>query len=184
MEDKKNIEDEEYKKRIQDLVENLEKTNDKDSQYTEQDIIEEKEKVLQILTRKTHESKYRNEFIIAMLTYWIHSLYKFRTEKNQSQEEIDALYKLIYEQLKKPHILIPNPDPNKPNITEIIAKKMILRNLERLLGEKNVKSFKKKYKINKLINENLTVKRLFYLIVIFGCCVFLPLFFAVWYLFF
>ncbi len=149
MKDREKIEDEEYKKRIQDLVENLEKTNDKDSKYTEQDIIEIKEEVLQILTRKTHESKYRNEFIIANLTYWIHSLYKFRTEKNQSQEEIDDLYKLIYEQLKKPHILILDSEPDI--IFEIIDKKRILRNLERLLGEKNVKSFKKKYKINKAL---------------------------------
>jgi len=169
---------EEYKKRMKEIIERVEKTKDKDSKYTEQDVIEKKEELLQILTRKTHEGKYRSEQIIAMLTYWIHSLYKFRTKKNQSQEEIDALYKLIYEQLKKPNILIPNPDP----FIDRLDKRKILKNMEKLLGEKNIKSFIKRYNLKKDLDLNLSVKRIFYLIVIIGFSCF-PIYLWVWYMF-
>lgn len=50
---------ENYKKRIKKIIERVEKTEDKDSKYTEQDIIEGKERLLQSIKRRTQEDKYR-----------------------------------------------------------------------------------------------------------------------------
>jgi len=181
MEDKKNIEDEEYKKRIQDLVENLEKTKDKDSPKTEQDVIEAKERLLQSIKRRTQQDKYRNERIIVVLTYWIKGIYEFKPEKDNIP--IDTLYELIYQQLKKPKILIPNLDPNRNNFLELVDKKRILRNMEVVLGEEHIKQFRKKYNLKKLVGSDSIGKEFFYLIVIIGICSFLILL-VVWYLFF
>ena len=89
MEDKEN---EEFKKRISEVVKNVEK-KDEDSDYTEQDVIDTKNKVLQTIKRRTQEEKFRSEFTLVALTYWIQSLYKHRPER--FQEEIDELYNII-----------------------------------------------------------------------------------------
>ena len=145
MEDK---EGEEFKKRIRELVKNVEK-KDEDSNVTEQDVIDAKNRVLQSIKRRTQEEKSRNERILATLTYWIKSLYKYRPERYQ--EEIDELYDLIYQQLKKPNLALPNLDPNKQNPIEIADRGRVLRNMEKVLGEGEVNRFKEKFNLNKLI---------------------------------
>lgn len=147
MEDK---EDEEFKKRIRELVKNVEK-KDADSQYTEQDLIEARERLIQKIKRITQEEKFRSERILLTSTYWIQSLYKHKIE-DQHQDEIDTFYEIIFEQLKKPSMYIPNPDPTRPNPIEIADKKRILRNMEKVLGEEEMNRFKKKYNLSKLIS--------------------------------
>jgi hypothetical protein len=143
-------EDEEFKKRIRELVKNVEK-KDPDSQYTEQDLKEARERLIQTIKKRTHEDKYRNEFIIMTSTLWIQSLYRHKIE-DQHQDEIDTFYEIIFEQLKKPFMYTTNLDPTT---IEIVDKKRILRNMENVLGKEKVDFFKKKYNLSKLIGSTL-----------------------------
>ena len=143
-------EDEEFKKRIRELVKNVEK-KDPDSQYTEHDLKEARERLIQTIKRRTQEEKYRDEKLIVLSTLWIQSLYKHKIE-DQHQDEIDTFYEIIFEQLKKPSMYIPNLDPTRPNPIEIADKKRILRNMEKVLGEEEMNRFKKKYNLSKLIS--------------------------------
>lgn len=145
MEDK---EDEEFKKRIRELVKNVEK-KDPDSHYTEQDLIDARENLIQKIKRRTQEEKYRDEKLILISTLWIQSLYKHKIE-DQHKDEIDSFYEIIFEQLKKPNMYIPNLYPNRSNPIEIADKKRILREMEKVLGEKEMNRFKKKYNLSKL----------------------------------
>ncbi len=146
---------EEYRKRIRDLVERVENTKDKNSKYTEQDLIERKEKLLQTITRITKESKFRSERIIATLTYWINSIHKYKAENDHIP--IDTLYKLIYEQLKKSNLFIPKLNIKGDNQLEIADKRSILRNMEVILGVERVNQFKKKYNINRKLLGDLSL---------------------------
>ena len=112
--------------------------------YTEQDIIDKKLLLLQKITRKTHEFKYRSEELIAILTHWINAKHNNKAEEDHIP--IDILYELIYEQLKKP-----NPYFPKENPLEIAEKRKILKNMENILGVKKIKQFKKKYNLSKLV---------------------------------
>lgn len=169
---------EDYKKRMKELVERVEKTKDKNSKYTEQDIIEAKQRLLQSIKRRTQQDKYRSERIIVVLTYWIKGIYQYK----EDHIPIDTLYELIYQQLKKPKILIPNLDPNRNNFLELVDKRRILRNMEVVLGEEHIKQFRKKYNLKKLVGSDSIGKKFFYLIVIIGICSF-PILLGVWYLF-
>ena len=165
---------EEYRKRIRKIVERVEKTEDKDSKYTEQDIIERKEKLLQIIEKRTQKDKHRSEFIIATLTYWIRSIYKY--EKERDHIPIDKLYTLVYEQLKKPNPYFPKFDLNRENPLEIADRRRILRNMENLIGAENIKSFKKRYNIkdsswknNYLsFNEKIVFTVIIFIMIFFG----------------
>lgn len=143
MEDKEN---EEFKKRIRELVKNVEK-KDLESQYTEQDLKEARERLIQTVKRRTQEEKYRDEKLIVLSTLWIQSLYKHEIE-DQHRDEIDTFYEIIFEQLKKPAMYIPNLDPTKPNPLDFADKKRILRNMENVLGKEKVDFFKKKYNLS------------------------------------
>lgn len=140
MEDKEN---EEFKRRIIELVKNVEK-KDEDSNVAEQDVIDAKNRVLQTAKRRTQEEKFRSEFILVALTYWIQSLYKYRPEKYQ--EEIDELYNIIYQQLKKPNFYIPYK-------LQIADKRRILNNMKKVLGEGEINRFKEKYNLSELISS-------------------------------
>lgn len=143
MEDKEN---EEFRKRIRELVKNVEK-KDPNSQYTEQDLKEARERLIQTVKRRTQEEKYRDEKLIVLSTLWIQSLYKHEIE-DQHRDEIDTFYEIIFEQLKKPAMYIPNLDPTKPNPLDFADKKRILRNIENVLGKEKVDFFKKKYNLS------------------------------------
>jgi len=143
MEDKEN---EEFRKRIRELVKNVEK-KDPNSQYTEQDLKEARERLIQTVKRRTQEEKYRDEKLIVLSTLWIQSLYKHEIE-DQHRDEIDTFYEIIFEQLKKPAMYIPNLDPTKPNPLDFADKKRILRNMENVLGKEKVDFFKKKYNLS------------------------------------
>ena len=169
LEDKDN---EEYKKRIKELIENIEKTKDKDSKYTEQDLIEDKDGLLQTIKRKTQEDKFRSERIIVVLTYWIKSYYKKRMEKGQFQEEIDELYELIYKQFRKPSSHISNLDSRNPNLDifyldsrglnpeEKADKFRIFEKMLWVLGVENVeKDFSRKYKYVHFGFEDVSFKK-------------------------
>lgn len=168
MEDK---DDEEYRKRIKDLVDKLEK--DKDSPATEQDVIEAKARLLQTAISKIHPL-IRNEGIIFVFIYTIRDYYYKRradpTKKNQFQEEIDNLYKLIYEELRKSSPFISNFNLKKTNPVDLADRKRILKKMVIILGLENIfRDFYKYYRINDILRPyNCTREIIWYIIGIVG----------------
>lgn len=155
MEDKEN---EKYRKRIKELVDRLEK--DKDTPEVFQLLLKRMGQVKQTLISKINPN-YRNQrcvigfvFIIRDY-YWLRANPKYPTEKDQFQEEIDYLYKLIYEELKKPSPHIPTRNPNRRNKADIIDKRRILRRMVETLGAENVRNqFYKKFNIYEELQFN------------------------------
>lgn len=149
-----NKDNEEYKKRIKALIEKVEK--EKDAPEGERLVLEAKERLKQTAISKIHPI-YRNEKIIIVFVYMIRDYYKQITdstspyEKDQLQEEIDGLFNLIYEELKKPNLLIHNRDPVIKAKVEDLDKKRILTNMARVLGEENINQFYKRFNIRKSI---------------------------------
>lgn len=170
MEDRDN---EEYKKRNKELIEKMER--DKDIPVGEQQVIEAKERLLQTTISKIHPS-YRNERIILVLTYIIRDYYmriSDPTEKEQFQEKIDALYKLIYEELKKPNLYLPTMNPYRRKTANFIEKRRILDKMIQVLGTENIKQFYVDYDVKKLFpqgsrwkNNSLTFKEKVWLTII------------------
>ena len=95
-----------YNKRVKELIDKAEKKKieAKNTSIGETQLLEAQE--LQLKTAKSIIHPYfRIEKIIWVFTYAIRDYYKRRadsTEKNQFREEIDSLFKLIFEELKKP----------------------------------------------------------------------------------
>lgn len=176
---------------VKDLNEKLiEKTRDKYSQYIEQDLLEDKGGLLDTIKIRTQEDKFRNESIIAILTYWIKGYYEQRTKKEQFKEEISELYGLIEEQFKKPSSHISQEIPVNPNLEifyldskglnpeEKADRMRILEKIMWFLGVKNVdQDFVKKFKDLDFGFERVSFKSLkkeliqLILIVIFGIVV-------------
>lgn len=160
LDEKEKIETDEYKKRIKELIDRVEKNKekDKDTPVGEQQVIEAKERLLQTAKSKIHPL-YRSERIILVFTYLIRDYYRRRADlkvplkKVQLQEEMDVLYKLIYEELKKPSLHNPNLNPYRRNTADIIDKRRILEKMTQVLGEENIRIFYKDYDVRKLVHS-------------------------------
>ena len=99
---------------------------------------------------------FHQERIIIISTFNIRDYYDRRvdpTKKDQFQEEIEDSYQLIYEELKKPSPYLMNLNLNKPiySETEERDKRMILRQMEEVLGLEEMSDFIEKYKIDDLL---------------------------------
>ncbi|NHJ22527.1 MAG: hypothetical protein EAX91_16390 [Candidatus Lokiarchaeota archaeon] len=161
MEDK---ELEEYKRRILELIENVEKS--KDIPFGEQQVIDSRKKLLQIAKAGINPN-YRREILIIVFTHTIRDYYKKRADPNETenfQEEIDELYRLIYEELRKPSPYIPDSDPKHQ--FEIADRRRILRRMTSVLGVENINQFKKDYKLKKLVGSTSILQPCF--CIIFG----------------
>lgn len=169
LEDKEN---EEYRKRIRDLAERLEKDKDKESAIGEQQVIEAKEQLLQTAKSGIHPY-YRREMIIMVFVYTIRDYYKKRadsTEKEQFQKEIDALYKLIFEELIKPSPNIHPSDPKFKKKVEKLDRKRILKNMTRILGMENLfRDFYKHYDIKEATRTDLCTKEILWCVLTIIC---------------
>ncbi len=154
---------EEYKKRIKELIERVEKTEDKDSQYTEQDIIEAKERLLQSAKSKIHPY-FRREMILLAFVYNIRDYYKKRAEsknKGKFQEEIDNLYNLIFKELIKTNPMIPSFNRRFKKKGERLDRKRILKKMTRILGMENLfRDFYKHYDIKEATRTDLYTKEI------------------------
>lgn len=143
-----------YNKRVKELIDKAEKEKDgvKNTSVGEAQLLEAQE--LQLKTAKSIIHPYfRNVKIILVFTYAIRDYYKRRadsTEKNQFREEIDPLYKLIFEELKKSSQFI-HDYPNRTQQAEFLDKRRILRTMGEVLGPENLNEFYRKYCIYKLI---------------------------------
>jgi len=141
MDEKEKFEDEGYKKRIKDLIDSVEKGKDIPEGY--QQILEAKEMLLRTTISRIHPS-YRNERIILILSYLIRDYYRRGTdpnEKEQFQEEIDYLFKLIYEELKKPSLYFPNLNPYRKKTADYMEKRRILDKMIQVLGVEKINQF-------------------------------------------
>lgn len=153
MEDKED--QEEFRKRIKDLVDRLDK--DKGTPEVYQLLLEKIEQIKRSAISKINKAS-RNEKVIIGLVYIIREYNmlrfdpKYPFEKDHVLEEIDALYKLIYKELQK-------PNPYIPDTWDIDEKKRILNNMREVLGTENMNKFYKKYKIHRLVRLKLDMRK-------------------------
>ena len=161
MEDKDN---EEYKNRIKELIERVEKDKDNPEGYQKLIEIEELKNIA-----ITHTNpNFRNEKSIIAFTFIIREYYRSRadpnysTEEGQFQEEIDALYKLIYEELRKSKkftLFDDISDINKKG--DKLDKKRIINDMTKVLGMENInRDFYKYYKISDIMRPEKYTKEI------------------------
>lgn len=167
MEDREKIEDDEYKKRVKELIERVEKGDNSPEMYRQllEKIDEVKRKAISIIDEEFRNIKAKSRkirfisikdkesrnikaifgFVFALREYYsIKSDPNFPFSKDGLQEEIDVLYKLIYDELKKPNLSIPER-------WSILERRRILKDMEVFLGTENMEYFSKNYKLKKLI---------------------------------
>jgi len=147
-----------YRKRIKELVDKIEKEKDKtkDSSIGEEQILDAQERLLKKAKSKIHPD-FRDFKIVFIFAYTIRDYYRRRAEspeKDQFQEEIDSLYKLIYEELKKPNPFLLNYDSTRKNYAEISDKRRVLGHIAMVLGKEKMTKFYDKFNIAELLQIN------------------------------
>lgn len=146
---------EEYRKRIKELVDKIEKEKDKtiDPSIGEAQVLEAQERLLQTAKSKIHPD-FRDFKIVFVFAYTIRDYYRRRAEsleKDLFQEEIDTLYRLIYEELKKPNPFLLNYDSTRKNYAEISDKRRVLGHIAMVLGKEKMTKFYEKFHIAELL---------------------------------
>lgn len=160
MDKKEKIENDEYKERIKELIDIVEKNKEiyKDTPEGYQRVVEEKESLKQTAISRINPN-YRNERIILIFVYLIRDYNRriadpiVAIDKDQLQKEIDSLYKLIYEELKKPSLYNPNLNPNRRNTADLIERRRILEKMAQVLGVEELDQFYKEYNIDDLVHS-------------------------------
>lgn len=99
-----NKENEDYKIRVKNLINRVEKDKDNNSLEGYQQLLEKMEEVKQSSISKINKSNRNNNaikgFVYILREYfWLIADPKYPFEKGKLQEKIDSLYKLIYENL-------------------------------------------------------------------------------------
>jgi len=153
----------EYKKRIKELIEKMEKSKDKgidnanDTPEKYQELLGAMESAKQTAISKI-DPDYRNGRILIVFIhmirdyYWLRADPKFPAKEDQFQEEIDQLYGLIYEDLKKPNPSLFHYSPDERKKMEKRQRRTIVNTMVQMLGLENVsKDFYKNYNVNPLI---------------------------------
>jgi len=146
---------EDYRKRIKELVDKIEKEKDKtkDPSFGETQILEAQERLLQTAKSKIHPD-FRDFKIVMIFAFTIRDYYRRRAEspeKDLFQEEIDGLYELIYEELKKPNPFFLNYNANRRNYAEIRDKRRTLGHIAMVLGKEKMTQFYETFNIAKLL---------------------------------
>jgi len=154
---------EEYRKRIRDLVDKVEKGKD----TPEEQLLEAKELLLKTAKSRIHPY-YRSERIMLAFIYTIREYYNRRASslvKNQFQKEIDKLYRLIFEELIKPNPNINPSDPKFKKKAEKLDRKRILKKMTIILGMENLfRDFYKHYDIKEATRTDYTIEIILYII--------------------
>ena len=173
MDDKGKKDEDDYKKRIKDVIKKLNKNSELGLPEDERQLIEEGEMIKQRIISKIHPD-YRDEKIIRMFVFMIHGYYKRRevtnvpSDEEQYQDKIDELYGLIYEELKKPSPCFPDANLNRKNNKDLIDKRRIFWQMFSVLGKENIeKDFLQKTNVSKLIQlDIITAKGLLKCIIV------------------
>lgn len=155
MEEKEN---DEYRRRVKEFIDKVEKGKDEvnDTSIGEALVLEAQERVLQTAKSKIHPD-FRDFKIVLLFAYTIRDYYRRRAEspkKDLFQEEIDGLYELIYEELKKPNPFLLNYDANRRNYAEISDKRRMLGHIAMAIGKEKMTQFYKKFNIGELLQVN------------------------------
>ncbi len=162
MEDK---ESKEYKKRIREMVESLDKERTKDTPELYQELLEMLKEIKKEAKKKRNR-EYRNEKLIIAFVYAIREYYRFRIDPNYPhkeklfQKEIDKLFNLVYEELRKPHFFTLKYNKKPNNSQEVADRKRIVRNMTMVLGQENMNAdFFRKFKVRKFIDETSGIRK-------------------------
>ena len=153
MEDKDN---EEYKNRIRELIERVEKGENSPEAY--QQLLDKLEQIKNVAISKTKRHD-RNEKSIVGFVYAIREYYGLRNDPNYPfdkedlRKKITAIFKLIYKELLKP--------PNIPVRWALDNKRRIVENMTKVLGTEIMDIFIKRYKIRRLLRLKFEEKKIF-----------------------
>lgn len=142
-----NKENEEYKKRIKELIDRIEKGDNSPEAYRQLllKIEQIKRSAISITERQVRNERAIIGFVYALREYyWLRADPKYPFEKDRFLQEINALYKLIARELKK-------PNPHIPLKWDIDEKRRIVNNMKLVLGEEHISYFIKKYKIRRIL---------------------------------
>ena len=108
--------------------------------------------------------------VLLAFVFTIRDYYKKRKEifvGSQFQEEIDELYKLIYEELIKPNPYISNSDPRFKKKMEKLDRKRILNKMTKILGLENLfRDFYKHYDVKEATRTDKYRKEIINLVLI------------------
>ncbi|MFX0025637.1 MAG: hypothetical protein ACFE8M_04420 [Candidatus Hermodarchaeota archaeon] len=161
MEGKDKDNEDEYKERIKKLIDRIEKGKDNNTNTVTPEMyqlfLEKLEELkLKVISKMNHE--YRDERLIVILVYVIREYYwlradpKYPNEKDQFLDKIDELYKLIYEELKKPSPFVSHYTPEERKNVERFQRRRIVYRMTQVLGLTNVSNdFNKKYNVHELM---------------------------------
>jgi len=153
LEDKDN---EEYKNRIRELIERVEKGENSPEAY--QQLLDKLEQIKNVAISKTKRHD-RNEKSIVGFVYAIREYYGLRNDPNYPfdkedlRKKITAIFKLIYKELLKP--------PNIPVRWALDNKRRIVENMTKVLGTEIMDIFIKRYKIRRLLRLKFEEKKIF-----------------------
>jgi DNA-binding transcriptional regulator PaaX len=148
-------ENEDYKKRVKDLIDRVEKGENSPEAYRQ--LLEKIEQIKRSAISKINKASRNEKVIIGFVYilreyYWLRDNPKYPFGKDHILEEIDALYKLIYKELQK-------PDPYLPDRWDIDEKKRIFSNIREVLGTENMDYFCKKHNIRKVVGLKLDMRK-------------------------
>jgi len=183
MEEKDKKDSEEYKKRIKDLIDRVEKSKDKgtniDGPITYQLLIEKVEQVKQKAISKI-DPEFRDEKLIVVFVYMIREYYwlradpRYPNEPDQFLDEIDDLYRLIYAELKKLSLFTIHYSPEERKRIEKIQKRRIVNKMTQILGMENISNdFYKNYNVNDLILKETYMKEVGIFVFVFVIILFI-----------
>lgn len=156
MSDKEKLENKEYKKRIEKMIAKIEKEKEFPEDY--QRLLEAMEKLKQTAIFNINPT-YRNDMSVLGFIALIGGYFSFRkdpnfpSEENQFQEEIDFLYDLIYQEMKKTNLLLFKFNQAEREHLDVIHKIRIIKTMKRFLGEQNVNQFYNEFNIQELLGE-------------------------------
>ena len=137
---------EEYRKRIKELVERVEKGENSPEAY--QQLLDKLEKIKNVAISETKRHN-RNEKSIVGFVYAIREYYGLRNDPNfpfdkeDLRKKITKIFKLIYKELLKP--------PNVPVRWALDNKRRIVENMTKVLGTEIMDIFIRRYKIRRLL---------------------------------
>ena len=138
---------EEYKKRIRELVERVEKGENSPEVY--QQLLDKLEQIKNVAISETKRHD-RNEKSIVGFVYAIREYYGLRNDPNYPfdkedlRKKITAIFKLVYKEILK-------PIPSVPHRWDYDNKRRIIENMTKVLGTEIMDIFIKRYKIRRLL---------------------------------
>ncbi len=148
---------EEYKNRIRELIERVEKGENSPEVY--QQLLDKLEQIKNVAISKTKRQD-RNEKSIVGFVYAIREYYGLRNDPNYPfdkedlRKKITAIFKLVYKEILK-------PIPSVPHRWDYDNKRRIIENMTKVLGTEIMDIFIKRYKIRRLLRLKFEEKKIF-----------------------